>query len=78
LTALNQSVEKKPIARRNDLYTSKNTERRSFDLAASGKMQVALRVPVDSTFVTENRKLARVIFEQEMIEKVDAHQIMKE
>ena len=41
-------------------------------------MQVALRVPVDSTFVTENRKLARVIFEQEMIEKVDAHQIMKE
>ena len=41
-------------------------------------MQVSLRAPLDQAFLSENRKLARVIFEQEMVEKVEDHQIMKE
>jgi len=41
-------------------------------MPSNERIQVALRVPLDGEY-EGNRKLARVIFESEMIEKVANH-----
>lgn len=49
------------------------TDRMSMDIP-NDRIQVALRVPLDGEY-EGNRKLARVIFESEMVEKVANHKI---
>ena len=51
---------------------SRMTDRYSLDIPTNERIQVALRVPLDGEY-EGNRKLARVIFESEMIEKVANH-----
>tara|TARA_B110001469_G_C9343571_1_gene181829 strand:- start:196 stop:345 length:150 start_codon:yes stop_codon:yes gene_type:complete len=48
------------------------TDRLSMDMPSNERIQVALRVPLDGEY-EGNRKLARVIFESEMVEKVANH-----
>ena len=40
--------------------------------------EVPLRVPLDMEYAKETRKQANIIFKQEMVKKVEEHQVKKE